>query len=182
METIPHAGMQKRNVTSMILKLSLDLPEDHEYVRTTRLLSRTMLDDLRVVGEDKDDIEIIVSELCTNVVRHAHSSEGRYQLVIEYHRDEAVITVEDQGSGFVPGSSAPPGTARPDDLTGGKKIGGFGVPLVNALSDRIKFEPTEPQGTWVQAVKALHYETREAKDRARKMDSVDGAEIQASME
>jgi serine/threonine-protein kinase RsbW len=174
--------MQKRKLKPMILKLSLDLPEDHEYVRTTRLLSRTLLDDLRVVSEDKDDIEIIVSELCTNVVRHAHSSEGRYQLVIEYHRDKVVITVEDQGSGFVPGSSAPPGTQRPDDLTGGNRIGGFGVPLVNALSDRIKFEPTEPQGTRVQAVKALHYESQEAQARAGKMDSVDGAEIQASLE
>jgi hypothetical protein len=37
----------------MILKLSLDLPEDQEYIHTTRLLSRTLLDDLRVVTQTK---------------------------------------------------------------------------------------------------------------------------------
>jgi serine/threonine-protein kinase RsbW len=158
----------------MILKLSLDLPEDHEYVRITRLLSRTLLDDLQVVSEDKDDIEIIVSELCTNVVRHAHSSKGRYQLVIEYDRDKAVITVEDQGAGFIPEDAPPPGSRRPDHLTGGERIGGFGVPLVNALSDRIRFEPTEPQGTKVQAEKRLHYESAQARRQAGRMDGSDG--------
>lgn len=166
----------------MILRLSLDLPEDHEYVRTTRLLSRTLLDDLKVVSEDKDDIELIVSELCTNVVRHAHSREGRYQIVIEYHRNRAVITVEDQGTGYIPEAALPPGTQRPDDLTGGERIGGFGMPLVNALSDRLRFEPTKPQGTKVQAEKTLHYETHQARERAAKMDSKEGAELQASIE
>lgn len=166
----------------MILKLSLDLPEDHEYVRTTRLLSRTLLDDLRVVSEDKEDIEIIVFELCTNVVRHARSTEGRYQLVIEYHREKAVVTVEDRGSGFVPEAIPPPGTERPDELLGGERIGGFGVPLVNALSDRLQFEPTEPQGMKIRAEKALHYQSWEAKDRAGRMDSGDGAELNASSE
>lgn len=103
----------------MILKLSLDLPEDQEYIHTTRLLSRTLLDDLRVVTQDKDDIETIVTELCTNVVRHAKSTEGRYHLIVEYHQEKVVITVEDQGLGFVPDAVAAPGTERPEGLAGG---------------------------------------------------------------
>jgi anti-sigma regulatory factor (Ser/Thr protein kinase) len=166
----------------MILRLSLDLPEDQEYIHTTRLLSRTLLDDLRVVAQDKDDIETIVTELCTNVVRHAQSTEGRYHLVVEYHREKAVITVEDKGIGFCPETAAAPGTVRPDELAGGMRIGGFGVPLVTALSDHIQFELVLPQGTKVQVEKALHYETAQAEDRAESMDQGEGAKVEVDDE
>lgn len=166
----------------MILKLSLDLPEDQEYIHTTRLLSRTLLDDLRVVAQDKDDIESIVTELCTNVVRHANSTNGRYHLVVEYYREKAVITVEDQGIGFTPETAATPGTERPEDLAGGVRIGGYGVPLVKALSDRIRFEMASPQGTKVQAEKALRYETPRAEARAASMDETEGAKIEVDDE
>ncbi len=165
----------------MIMKFALDLPEDDEYLRTTRLLSRALLEDLRVTEEDRQDVEVIVSELCTNVIRHAKSTEGRYHLVLEYHREKVVITVEDNGSGFAPEEAPPPGTYRPDELTGGTRVGGYGVPLVQALSDRIQFELTEPQGTKVRAEKALRYETRQAEERAKKMDSSGGAAIEATL-
>jgi serine/threonine-protein kinase RsbW len=166
----------------MILKLSLDLPEDQEYIHTTRLLSRTLLDDLRVVSQDKDDIETIVTELCTNVVRHARSTDGRYHLIIEYHQEKVVITVEDQGVGFAPDTVPAPGTERPEDLAGGTRIGGFGVPLVKALSDHIEFQLTSPQGTKVLAEKALRYETAQAEERAASMDESDGAKVEVDDE
>ncbi|MES2459696.1 MAG: ATP-binding protein [Armatimonadota bacterium] len=165
----------------MILRLSLDLPEDQEFVRTTRLLSRTLLDDLRVIEEDKYDIETIVTELCTNVIRHAKSSEGRYHLAIEYHRDKAVITVEDQGVGFAPDTAPEPGTHRSDTLTGGERIGGFGMPLVKLLSDRVQFALTEPQGMTVMAEKTLRYESRRDRARAGKMDATEGGQINATL-
>lgn len=166
----------------MILRLSLDLPEDQEYIHTTRLLSRTLLDDLHVVSQDKEDIEIIVTELCTNVVRHAQSTDGRYHLVIEYHREKAVITVEDKGIGFTPDTAPASGTLRSDALAGGTRVGGFGVPLVRALSDRIEFELIMPQGTKVEAEKALHYETPQAEDRAENMDQGEGAKVEVDDE
>ncbi len=39
----------------MILRLSLDLPEDLSYIRTTRLLSRTLLEDIKVVKADMNN-------------------------------------------------------------------------------------------------------------------------------
>ena len=57
----------------MILRLSLDLPEDATYIRTTRLLSRCLLVDMKVNQTIIDDVETIVAELCSNVVRHAQS-------------------------------------------------------------------------------------------------------------
>jgi anti-sigma regulatory factor (Ser/Thr protein kinase) len=85
----------------MFLRLTLDLPEDILYVRTTRLLSRALLQDINVVKDDIDDIESIVGELCSNVIRHAHSIKARFSVVIEYAERRAIILVEDEGTGFV---------------------------------------------------------------------------------
>ncbi len=84
----------------MILRLSLDLPEEGAYVSLARQFSRGLLEYLRVVPQDTDDVETIVAELVANVIRHAQSVEGRFQVLLEYHADRAVITVVDVGPGF----------------------------------------------------------------------------------
>lgn len=53
----------------MILRLSLGLPEDTTYIRTTRLLRRCLLQDIRVNRDTINDVELIVTELCSNVIR-----------------------------------------------------------------------------------------------------------------
>lgn len=98
----------------MILRLSLDLPEDATYVRTTRLLSRCLLDDLKVNRTTTDDVETIVAELCANVVRHAKSKETHFLVTLEYFKPQVVITVTDAGEGFAPTDVLPVGTPRPD--------------------------------------------------------------------
>jgi serine/threonine-protein kinase RsbW len=158
----------------VILKLSLDLPEDKAYVRTTRLLSRALLEELGALPGDVDDIEVIVSELCTNVVRHAHSDAGRYHVVLEYHHGKVVIIVGDTGGGFSLAAVTPPGTSRADpEAHGGERIGGFGLPLIGAISDRLEFRPTqarEPHGLTVRAERAFGYQSPGARARAEDMD------------
>ena len=68
---------------SMILKVSLYLPGDGTYLRIARHVGHTLLEDLGVVAPDIADIEFIVGELCTNVVRHAQTRENsRFLLVL----------------------------------------------------------------------------------------------------
>jgi len=143
-------------------------------VRTTRLLSRTLLEDLGALPGDVDDIEVIVSELCTNVVRHAHSAAGRYHIALEYHHGKVVILVEDTGGGFSPAAVPAPGTGRADpEAHGGERIGGFGLPLIGAISDRLEFratQATEPHGLTVRAERAFGYQSRGSRERADEMD------------
>lgn len=201
----------------MILRLSLDMPVDREYVRTTRLLSRALLEDLKVLPEDTDAIELIIGELCTNVVRHAaqnknnrsssasvpgetaeatgnDSEQSDYQVILEYHKEKLLVTVEDKGPGFDLEAIAEPGTARPDSLAGSgsdkgngaavaQRLGGFGIPLIAALSDALNFEATNPNGTKVRAEKKLRYQSPQAEQRAAKMDESNhgqGARIEAT--
>ena len=153
----------------MILKLTLDLPELPIYVRTVRLLSRCLLEDIKVTRSTINDVEDIVGELCTNVVRHAMSKATHYQLYIEYYQPMVVITVKDAGDGFIMADVLPAGSSRSDG-EGGERFGGFGLSMVSGLSDKLDFIPTHPHGTTVRVEKTLQYESRDAAAQAKLLD------------
>ncbi len=153
----------------MILKLSLEMPEDGSYIPLTRQFGRGLLEYLKVVDTDVDDVETIVTELVANVVRHAQSTEGRFNITLEYYADRVVITVVDAGQGFFFRDVPEVGSPRPD-FAGSERLGGFGLPLLTALSDRLQFSRTDPHGTTVRAEKRLHYQTEQAADHAKEMN------------
>ena len=163
----------------MILRLSLDLPEDATYIRTTRLLSRCLLDDMRVDRATIDDVETIVAELCSNVVLHAHAKQTHFVLTLEYYKPQVVITVIDQGQGFAQKDVLPVGATRADG-TGGQRYGGYGLALLEGLSDKLDFTATDPHGTTVRVEKKLHYETEGAAEEAAERDTNHGGVVTAS--
>ncbi len=79
----------------------------------------------RVDGEALDDIRLLVSELVTNSVRHSgtHQSVG---LAVSGRGRTVRVEVSDTGAGFKP---VPRGPDR-------EKVGGWGLHLVDHLSDR----------------------------------------------
>ena len=165
----------------MILRLSLDLPEDEHYIRTTRLLSRCLLVDLKVTSTTIDDVETIVAELCSNVVRHAESKATHFLVNLEYYKPQVVITVKDEGRGFVPGDVLPVGAMRPDGK-GGERGGGYGLSLLEGLSDKVDFSTTDPHGTTVRVEKNLYYETHADAAEATDRDTNTGGSVTASKE
>lgn len=155
----------------MILKVSLDLPGDGTFLRIARRIGHTLLEDLGVVAQDIDDVEFIVGELCTNVVRHAQmTGECRFLLVLDYHADRVAITVEDHGKGFSASDVRAVGSVRPD-MEGGDRVGGFGLQLVRQMADHITFESSDSRGTTVFAEKALHYKTRTDASDAERLET-----------
>ncbi len=158
----------------MILKLSMDLPEDQNYMRLTRLLGRTLLEHLQADEQDMVDLELMLGELCSNVIRHAHTCDGRFLVALEYYADRVVVTVEDQGPGFSFKAVPEVGSLRADNQAGGQRIGGFGLQLIEALADQIDFHRTDPHGTTVRAEKRLHYRNAAAAEKAVHMDEAAG--------
>ncbi|MGI4789058.1 MAG: ATP-binding protein [Janthinobacterium lividum] len=164
----------------MILKVSLDLPGDGSYLRIARRVGHTLLEDLGVTEGDIADIEFIVGELCTNVVRHAQTLEdGRFTVTLEYYSDKVAVLVEDKGIGFPFKDVREAGSARPD-RDGSERLGGFGLELVRKLADHIEFQRSDPHGTTVTAEKTLHYNSvLEAQD-AERLDQENGGQVSVS--
>jgi anti-sigma regulatory factor (Ser/Thr protein kinase) len=158
----------------VILRLSLDLPEDAAYVTMTRLMGRTALQYLNVTPTDVGDVETILDELTSNAVRHARSHDGRFRLTLDYYAEKVVITVEDNGPGFRPDAVPPPGTPRPD-LDGGERLRGFGLVIVQAMTDRLEFHREGGGGTKVQAEKRLAYKTEADAHRAEGLNADDAS-------
>ena len=156
----------------MILKLSLDLPDDEKHVPVVRRLARALLRDLSVESEDIDNVELILGELCGNVARHARSDAGLYRLGAVFYHDRVALTVRDRGPGF-PFADVPRvgGTLRPDTLTGGMRIGGYGLFLVKQLSEHVEFERTDSKGATVRAEVRLRYRSPAAAHKAAILDS-----------
>jgi anti-sigma regulatory factor (Ser/Thr protein kinase) len=163
----------------MILKLSLDLPDDGAYIPLARQFGRGLLEYLKVVKEDIGDVETIVTELVANVIRHAQSVDGRFQVLLEYYAERVVIVVVDAGQGFAFRDVPEIGSPRLD-MDGGERLGGFGLPLLELMSDLLEFSRTDPHGTTVRAEKRLRYETQEASDDASNMNRTAGGQISVS--
>jgi serine/threonine-protein kinase RsbW len=165
----------------MILNVSLDLPGDSIYLRVARHISRTLMEDLGVVEPDIDDMEFVLGELCSNVIRHAQTTDGRFTITMQYFADKAILTVEDKGVGFAFKDVREIGTIRPD-FHGKERIGGFGLDLVRQLSDRLEFLRSDSQGTTVQAEKELHYKTKENAREAAAMDHSTSSKMHVTTE
>jgi anti-sigma regulatory factor (Ser/Thr protein kinase) len=94
--------------------------------RSARSLVRERLGD-ELEGERLSDVELLVSELATNSIRHAAAGEDGELSMEALVTDDCVrLRVCDQGAGFQGGKPAP----RPDG------DGGYGLVLLDRLSDR----------------------------------------------
>ena len=149
----------------MELKLSLELPEDRSHVRLTRILVRAMLEHLRVQDSEIDDLELVVGELCANVVRHSRSRDGRFLVGLECIADQFVVSVRDKGKGFGQKELPEAGTPR-EDFDGSLRIGGFGLQIVRQLSDKLDLARARGDGAVVTVRKSLHHKAGSATDWA----------------
>lgn len=148
---------QEEEESGRILHLAFDLPEDKVYVSTLRKTISCLLDGVGVAKSDVEDIELILGELATNVVSHARSDAG-YRVGVEWRPDRLWLTVTDQGVGFSPTDLSSPGTERPFEGSPDadkKRFGGWGLPLVSHLADRLEILPRIPHGTTVRVEKRL---------------------------
>ncbi|MET7288965.1 ATP-binding protein [Streptomyces sp. NPDC005573] len=92
---------------------------------------------------DPDDIELIVSELCTNAFRHA---TGWWRLRLHAHTDQLVLDVDDA-------CPALPRQKEPDLVHG---TGGLGMHLVEQLAAKCEFLP-HAEGKTVRVIMACGF-------------------------
>ena len=130
----------------MEIKLELQLPRDEASIPVARHLCRNALRGIGVDGDCGADIEVALSEACTNALKHSGSG-AEYKVQVALDERHCVITVVDAGEGF-DGRSArsDPAAER-----------GRGVELMRALVDRVNFNSQAESGTIVRLEKDLAF-------------------------
>ena len=135
----------------MQLTLTLCLPRDELTVPVARHIVHSSLREAGVEEGCVDDIEIALSEACTNVLKHSGPGD-EYEVAVDLNVEHATIRVVDTGHGF-DWETLEDDTAS--DLSAER---GRGIELMQALVDSVKFTSRPQSGTIVRLEKALDFE------------------------
>jgi serine/threonine-protein kinase RsbW len=133
----------------MRIELVVALPHERRSVPIVRHIVRSAMTDLGVTAACTYDIEVAVSEACTNVVQHAGCSD-KYEVRLNIEDDRCVLRIVDVGEH--------PGNLRiPTDPPSGEVEHGRGLLLMRTLVDTVGFDSFQEQGTVLSLEKELDY-------------------------
>ncbi|GIH94808.1 ATP-binding protein [Planobispora siamensis] len=128
--------------------IALRLPRDAASVPVIRQMLDSSLDALGVQRQVREDIQLMLSEACSNVIKHADDSDD-YTVRTELSRDRCSIKVVDAGSGFEFSGTCQvaPGAES-----------GRGLLIMQALADDVRFVRRDDHGSIVCLEKTLLFE------------------------
>lgn len=131
----------------MQISLDLLLPRDAASVPATRRLLDAALTALGVEDQIRNDIEVMLTEACTNVIRHAeHGADYTVRATIQDRH--CMIKVIDGGIGFDAGEIRAPEPGAEH---------GRGLLIMRALADDVRFRTFLRDGALVSLEKHLRY-------------------------
>jgi serine/threonine-protein kinase RsbW len=131
------------------IQVVMTLPREAVSVPLTR---RTVAAALTAAGVARDclaEVEVALSEACTNVLNHAGKGDA-YEVAINISEQQLTMDVIDFGGGFghlQPGSPMPDPTAE----------SGRGLALMRALTDQAIFDSVSGDGGAVHLMKRLRW-------------------------
>jgi serine/threonine-protein kinase RsbW len=131
------------------IKLTLALPRDEVSVPVARRVLKQAMEVLGVEREVTDDIQLALTEACTNVLDHAGEAD-EYEISAGINGDMCVIEVTDRGAGF---DASDLGHAEAST----QAEGGRGIQLMRALVDRLEFSSDSKAGNVVHLEKRLRW-------------------------
>jgi anti-sigma regulatory factor (Ser/Thr protein kinase) len=113
--------------------IRLTLPARPENIAVVRSVLGALAESLGLPRAVTEDMQLAVTEACSNVVRHAYEDNGTIDLVIRPRGEAIEVVVADEGRGIGPS----PDTSGP----------GLGLPLIAALTDSLEIEHTPRRGS-----------------------------------
>lgn len=132
----------------MRIVVVLALPRDAASVPLARHTATAALVRAGVTPECADEVEVALSEACTNAFRHADSGDT-FEVVLNVGDDDLIVDVLDDGTGVRP--------AVPIMMPSPSADGGRGVSLMSAFSDQVVFDSVTGHGGWVRLRKRLRW-------------------------
>ena len=134
----------------MEIKFTLQLPRDALSIPVVRRVLNSSMRTLGVADDCLTDVEIALTEACTNVLDHANIGD-EYEVTAGLDDTGCVIEVIDTGRGF---DAEHLGHAEADPSA----EEGRGIQLIRALVDRVHFKSRTESGTIVRLEKELVYD------------------------
>lgn len=142
--TIDHEGGK-----DMRVQLALSLPREAISVPLARHTVTATLSTAGVEPDCVSEVEVALSEACTNAVQHAVAGVT-YDVMVSISDEQVTIEVVDSGSGFGQRNVSP-------DERDHWAEDGRGIVLMNALSDLAIFDSVDGQGGSVHLTKRLRW-------------------------
>ena len=133
----------------MNIVFNMCLPRDEASVPVVRRLCRGSLQSLGVKDDCLHDIELVVTEACTNVLKHAAGTRNQYDVEVAITEEDCSIKVTDNGGGFDHANHA--------DVVNPSAEGGRGIHLMRFLVDDLHFMSGPDTGTEVLLTKRLEH-------------------------
>ncbi len=105
------------------------------------------------------DTKLAVTEACANAIRHGANNCANDRITIRLHTQSGSLTAEisDNGHGFDPCA---------ERTTKSPQIGGYGIPLMKTLADKVEYL-TGAHGTTVRLVKYARKSRRVTANKPR---------------
>jgi anti-sigma regulatory factor (Ser/Thr protein kinase) len=135
----------------MEIALGLSLPRDRESIPVVRRMVRHALDEVGVEESCTYDVELALSEACTNVLLHSGPGD-EYEVRLEIDDRQCELRVVDVGHGF-----QPPGLRRSQHHPDPEAERGRGLVVMRAVVDQAEFVSKPAAGTVVHLQKTLAY-------------------------
>jgi serine/threonine-protein kinase RsbW len=132
----------------MEVAFTLCLPHDEASVPVVRHLISSTLNRLGVDESCISDVQIAVTEACSNVLKHADGQRDDYEVRVGVFPDSCEIHVTDLGVGLAPGVLERMPAGVEDES-------GRGVQLMRALVDQLQFVAGPSAGLSVRFLKRL---------------------------
>jgi serine/threonine-protein kinase RsbW len=136
-------------VSTEIVRLTM--PAKAEYLILARLALAGIARGRPMSESVLADLKLAVTEACGNAVRHAYPDDpGVVRVLFEVQADRIDVTVEDHGTGAVPGLPSAP------ELDGAPSESGMGLAIIHAVVDDVEIETSsDGAGTVVRMRKHL---------------------------
>jgi serine/threonine-protein kinase RsbW len=94
-----------------------------------------------------DDLEIAITEACTNVIRHASGAES-FEVCLDVVDNRCAVDVRDEGSGFDP-------TGMGAETPGTSSERGRGLYLIKALGENVRMHSVPRRGSLIHFEKSF---------------------------
>lgn len=136
----------------MIEEIRLTFPRKISYLSFAASISKQICQHIPKCREDRafaSDVELCVSEACTNAIKYGQSREPEdmISLYFEIHEDKLIIKVQDKGSGFNLENLPEPNIENLPDR-------GYGLYIIRSKMDDVQYCQTK-KGNFLTMIKSF---------------------------